>query len=178
MAQDYPGFLTETQREYLAASDEKRKKMREANPNITGNIRRRLNGVEKDWNVIFLSDANCVNGIDMTESKITDGNPPLYSRTNEKVQTGLKATLAQAHRYGNNDIIDLDGKSPDKVLDDLENKQEKMREYMAKSVIRGLIDSSEDVEGFSDAQLRRLIEIVFPEKEQTQEIIVEEFSNR
>jgi len=173
MAEGNPGFLTDTHREYLAADDERRKEMRKKNPNIPRRIRGRLNGAEEDWALIMSSDANLLDGLDMTTQRVGS----VATRTDEKVQTGLKAMLGQANAYSNNDVIDLEGESPDKVLDDLENKQDRLREYMAKCVVRSLIDSSEDIEGFSDEQLRRFVEIVFPSEQQAQEIIVEEFSN-
>jgi hypothetical protein len=173
MSQGNPGFLTDTHREYLAADNKKRKEMRERNPNIPRRIRGRLNGAEEDWALIMSSDANLLKGLDMTTQRVGS----MTTRTDAKVQTGLKAMLGQASAYSNNDVIDLEGKSPDKVLDDLERKQDQMREYMAKCVVRSLIDSSEDIEGFSDEQLRRFVEIVFPSEQQAQEIIIEEFSD-
>lgn len=174
MAQDSPGFLTKTHREYLEADDETRKQMRKQNPNIPRRIRGRLSGAEEDWARVVASDANLLSGFDLTKQRVGNG---MSIRTDDKVQTGLKAVLGQAKAYDNNDVIDLEGKSPDKVLDDLENNKDELREYMAKCVVRSLIDSSEDIEGFSDSQLRRFVEIVFPSEQEAQEIIVEEFSN-
>ncbi|WP_436910323.1 hypothetical protein [Halosimplex marinum] len=175
MVQGNPGFLTDSQREYLAASEEERKKMREKNPNITRRIRQSLNGAQEDWARVFESDADLFDGWDLTKERTIN---TIYQRKDEKVLSGVKSSIAQSKAYGSDDLVDLDGETPDELLNEMEKNQSQLRNFVAKSVVQGLTDSGEDIEGFSDEQMRRLIEIVFPEKEKVEDTIVEEFSDR
>jgi hypothetical protein len=177
MSQNGPGFLTPTQRKYLEADEEWRKQKRKENPNIRRRIRQAMDGAEEDWARVLASDARLLDGLDMTQERIVNET---YTRTPEKVETGLKSVLAQKSKYaGDNPVgLDLDGESPEEVLDSLEEEKSKIRDLIGRSVVEALTDSGDDVEGLSDEQSRRFIEIVFPDKEKVQEIIVEEFSER
>jgi hypothetical protein len=174
MAQDYPGFLRENQREYLKASEAERKEMRKDNPNIPRRIRKRLNGAEKDWGLVYASDADVAN-VDLTKERVMNNQ---YTRTKDKIERGIENAKAQKQAYIGDDLFDLDGKSVDECLDQLEGKQSEMRQFMGEAIIESIIDFGGEADAFTDEQLRRFVEIIYPEKDETLEIVEERLSNR
>lgn len=174
MGQDYPGFLTATHREYLSATESERREMRKKNPNISRRIRERMNGAKKDWALIYQSEASVVGDVDLTREHVGER---LQLQTDSSISSGIESAQAQKRAYMGDGLVELDGKTVDECLDELEGEQSEVHRVVAESIVESLIDFENEADVFSKEEMERFVDLIYPEKEEALEIVAEKLSD-
>lgn len=174
MAQEYPGFLTESQRKYLRGDKDISE---HSNPSVVrGRIRHRLSGMLEDLKLV--QESKFMNGDNLAKTTFGTENYQQLGRQGletDQVETGMASAKGISQLYGGEFIQNLTDTLEELEVDgDLNNEDdltEAVQELYVENVIGVMVDSMDAYGVDEEPVIRDFIRNVWPEKDKALEIM-------